>query len=127
LSIERTFIENFVVKNRQERYVNLVATNRGRIKLRKYIAHFKDLALENIQDIRIESAGQLYSLLTSKGAPSQCYIISENSNYDGKFLELKNAIEELFGSGISYFLCAIPEKLNYYESEDSSDRFILIK
>jgi hypothetical protein len=53
--------------------------------------------------------------------------MSENTNYDAKMLLLEKALEQLYNSGISYFLCCIPEKLAYYEGEDFNSRYLLIK
>lgn len=125
---ELLLISSFVLKERQERYKNLIATSKGRKKFRAYIAHFKDFnskdytPLNNCQDFL-----QLYYLLKSKGAPDLCYIISEHSDYDMQDLPLLQATENLFNSGVSYFLSCIPGKLVYYEGEEFNKKILLSK
>jgi hypothetical protein len=117
----------FVVKERQARYLSLLNSEKGRKKLRSYIAHFKDLDERFLQKINTQTSSELYFLLKSKKAPSFCYIISENTEYDGRTLPLQEAIEHLYSSGISYFLCCIPGKLAFFEGEDFNERYLLIE
>lgn len=126
--VEELLIENFVKKERKQRYLKLLSTERGRKKLRQAIPHFEDLNPAYIYPVNnIRTSADLIAILNERSAPSKSYIISEHSEYDGKFFPLAAALDELFNSGISYFLCAIPEKLNYYEGEDTNSRYLLIK
>jgi len=123
---ELLLFKAFVIKQRQDRYVNLVATDKGRKKLRSYIAHFEDIEGKHATPLRaLQTSQELIDLLKSKRAPSTCYIIAENSQYDMKTLPLNDAINQLFNSGIAFFLSCIPGKLAYYESENSSERLLL--
>jgi hypothetical protein len=122
---ELLLIKTFIIKERQERYTNLISTERGRKKFRQYVAHFKDLNLKYCILLPFNFDSQIVDLLKAEGAPDLCYIISENSQYDAKYLSLTDSIRELFNSGISYFLSCIPGKLAYYEGEDLNQKFIL--
>jgi len=125
---EHSLIEGFVIKERQQRYFNLLQTQKGRKKLRSYISHFRDLNAKYIQNVsHLQTSSELYLLLKSIKAPDNCYIISENTNYDAKTFPLQLAIDQLCSSGISYFLCCIQGKLNYYEGEDFNSKYLLIK
>jgi hypothetical protein len=125
---ELLLISSFVYKERQDRYKNLIATSKGRKKFRTYIAHFKDLDSKNYTLINnCQSYLQLYHLLKSNGAPDTCYLISEHSDYDMKNLHLLQATENLFNSGISYFISCIPGKLIYYEGEELHQKILLSK
>src|ERR1700722_10123553 len=123
---ELLLIKQFVIKSRQERYLNLLQTDKGRKKLRSYISHFKDLDKKYCTAAhKLHSYVELYDLLKLAGAPDTCYIISENSKYDMRSLEILEAGKQLFGSGVSFFLSCIPGQLAYYEGEDPNERFIL--
>jgi hypothetical protein len=123
---EKMLIENFVSTERQERYLNLLQTKNGRVKLRKYIAHFKDLNPNFIKQVHhLQTAAELRDLLESKGAIETCYIISEHSKYDANSMPLQEATDILFNSGIAYFLSCIPGQLAYYEGEENNQRFLL--
>lgn len=123
---ELLLFKAFIIKQRQDRYINLVATDKGRKKLRTYIAHFEDIESKHSTSLHsLKTDLELVDLLKSHGAPSKCYIIAENSKYDMKTLPLNDAIKQLFNSGIAFFLSCIPGKLAYYESENSSQRLLL--
>ncbi len=123
---EQLLIKTFIIKERQSRYLNLIATAKGRKKFRTYISHFKDLNIQYCIPLNsIKSYSQLYDLLKSEGALDLCYIISENSNYDMRFLSLFDSTQKMFNSGIAYFLSCIPGKLAYYEGEEINQRFLL--
>jgi len=123
---ERLLIETFVIKERQERYLNLLQTKKGRSKLRSYIAHFKDLNRQFLHEAKnLQIPKDLEELLKSNGGTDTCYVISENSDYDGASMNLAKATDALFNSGIAYFLSSIPGKLAYYEGEERNERFLL--
>ncbi|GAC1426034.1 MAG: hypothetical protein NVS1B13_08570 [Flavisolibacter sp.] len=122
-------IESFVIVDGKERYINLISTKKGRLKLRLYIAHFKDLNGEYNLKLSLEqqNPNTIYKILKSHGASDFCYIISENFFFDEQNLSLLEALNELANSGIGYFLFCIPGKLVYYEGEDINCRFIFYK
>jgi hypothetical protein len=123
---EHSLIKAFVNKERQERYLALTSTEKGRRKFKTYLSHFKDFNNQNCSPIpSLSSSTQLYDLLKSSGAPDTCYVICENLKYDMKVLPLMDATKQLFNSGLAFFLSCIPGKLAYYEGEDSSQRFVL--
>jgi hypothetical protein len=122
---ELLLIKTFVTKERQERYLNLIATEKGRKKFRTYLSHFSDLNDKYCIPHSLVSYPQLYDLLKSEGAPDVCYVISENSKYDLKTLPIMDATKQLFNSGIAFFLSCVPGRLVYYEGEDSTRRFVL--
>jgi hypothetical protein len=126
---ELNIIKTFVTKERQQRYINLISTKKGRAKFRLYIAHFQDIDKHfcSLLTPSIKIPNNLLDLLKSKGAPDICYIISENSKYDQKELQLQDAVNKLFHSGIAYFLSCIPGNLAYYEGEDLNSCYVLEK
>ena len=74
---ELSLIKSFVNKERQERFVNLIATKKGRNKFRVYIALFKDINSKYCHPLpRFQSYEQLRDFLKSEGASDTCYIIS---------------------------------------------------
>jgi len=127
LSHEVSLIKSFIIKERQQRYLDLLSTPKGRIKFRSYIAHFKDLNYQFYSELpdSINQAIGLYNLLKSNGAPEFCYIISSNSKFDKKDMLLRDALNNLFLSGIEFFMSCIPGKLAYFEGEDG--RYLLQK
>jgi len=58
--------------------------------------------------------------LLARGAPDNCYVISNHSRHDGMTIPLDDAINELVGYGDGTILLCIPARLAYYEGESSS-------
>src|ERR1700749_2525544 len=107
---EILLIKSFVKKDRQERYLKLVNTPKGRIKFRQKIAHFSDLEISYLRKISPSDQNRSYIIdqLKKYNAPSICYIIAEHSKYDQKSMILEDAFDNLFGSGLSFFISCIP-------------------
>jgi hypothetical protein len=64
---------------------------------------------------------RIFAELRARGAPDECYVISNDSEYDGTTMKLEEALNEV-GDG-SILLC-IPARLAYWESENGSDKWI---
>jgi len=123
---ELLLIKAFVIKERQQRYINLVTTAKGRKKFRNYISHFSDLNANYCVPLHsFKTYSQLYDRLRSEGSLDMVYIIAANSQYDMQSLSLLDATKQLFSSDISYFISCIPGKLAYYEGEEKNQRYLL--
>jgi len=123
---ELLLIKAFVIKERQQRYINLVTTAKGRKKFRSYISHFNDLNANYCIPLHsFQTHSQLYDRLRSEGSLDMIYIIAANSQYDMQSLSLLDATKQLFSSDISYFISCIPGKLAYYEGEEKNQRYLL--
>lgn len=74
---------------------------------------------------------EIEKLLKEQGAGNMCYVMpSFISDLDGKELPLTNALEQLIWSGMPFIISCIPDKLAYYQGEQSyglPERFILKK
>jgi hypothetical protein len=64
----------------------------------------------------------LKDLLFNSGASPDCYVISEDSDWDGKYFLLEKAIERCFGLGLGMVISCIPGKLGYYQGEEGGGR-----
>lgn len=125
---EELFIKSFINKDKQERCFLLLNSKKGRIKFRNHLSHFDDLNNSSPSPCsKSQSFTDILSFLISKNAPEICYCISESSKYDQKELPLSVALKELYNSGIAFIISCIPGRLAYFESEDSSQKIVLIK
>jgi hypothetical protein len=70
-----------------------------------------------------QNVAGISKLLREKGAPENCWVISESSHLDSQLMPLLDALKEILGRGIGTFLSCIPEVLGYFEDEEG--RFIL--
>jgi hypothetical protein len=80
---------------------------------------------------RIPSAQQtvttIETLLRKKGALDTCHTISSFGDWDGREMQLREALELVVGHGVGTVLCCVAGRLAYYEAEDTNDRYILEK
>jgi hypothetical protein len=122
---ERQLIRAFILPERQDRYLELLAKPKRRADITDTLAHFKHLDMRYAVQIpgSQRRASGILELLKSKGAPETCYALSEDSELDGKEVSLKDALASIVGCGMGTFLSCIPGKLAYFEDED--ERWIL--
>ncbi|HKW32581.1 MAG TPA: hypothetical protein VJN92_06225, partial [Candidatus Acidoferrum sp.] len=110
----------FVLPVRQERYLELLKTPKERAKFIDQLAHFKHLNPQFVISIpgNQQHVAPLRELLTAKGAGSNCWVMSENSEIDGREMDLETALKETIGCQMGTFLSCIPGRLVYFEDED---------
>jgi hypothetical protein len=122
---ERSFVEAFVSPPRRSRYLSILETDRGRDKLRRHLAHFPDLDPRFARPVKSGSSEAIAALLRQRGAPSSCYVLSEDDAIDAQELGLEAALEAILGRGWGTILSCLPGKLAYYEGEDPGERYLL--
>ena len=124
---EPAFVKAFIVRTKQERYLELLSKPKRRKAVLDSLAHFKDL------DPRFEvpippsahSPSGIERFLRSRGAPSECYLISEDAALDGRAVALSEALSSIVGRGMGTLLSCIPGRLGYYEGEEGGERWLL--
>jgi hypothetical protein len=122
---EEALIKAFIVKAKHKRMISQLANPKRRDAVLKTFAHFRDLNPRWAHRCApsLHNPSSIEQLLRSKGAPSLCYAISQDSLMDGRFLSLNEALAAVVGQlGFGTFISSIPGKLGYFEDEDG--RFI---
>lgn len=128
LNHETLLVESFIIKEQKERFKTLLKNKNGRKKLREALAHsvkFDKRFAHEIPNDK-QTARDIVKTLIDNNASKECYLISEHTLFDGKEMELEEAVNKIVGSGIATIISCIPGKLAYYEGEDFYDRLILI-
>jgi hypothetical protein len=122
---ERGIILSFIIRVRQDRYLEMLAKPKRRKDITESLAHFKHLDMRHAVQIppRQQHAADIFQLLRLKGAPETCYALSEDSELDGKEIPLSEALKEVVGRGMGTFLSCLAGRLAYFEDEDG--RWIL--
>ena len=119
---EEAVIKAFFLPTKRERYLGFIATAKGRAKIIRELSHFKALDPQFMRSIipSQHDAGSVAKLIRirSKGAGPSCWVISENSDLDGKEADLLLALEETIGYQMGTIISCIPGKLGYFEDED---------
>ena len=124
---EEAMVKACIVKERRERWLELLKSSKHRHKITESLAHphpawFDARYVKKILPSQSHAAG-IYETLRAKGAGTTYWAISEAARVDGRELDLKSALSEIVGSQIRTILSCVPGKLAYLDSEDG--RFIL--
>jgi len=123
---EIELFEAFAVAAKRKRYVELLATKRGRDKILHSLDHFDDL--DPLRCKRIAASDQtaigVLKILKGLGAPLSCHLISSSRVLDGREMDLSDALTEVVGGGMGTFVSCISGRLAYFEGEDPGRRFI---
>ncbi|MGB9203172.1 MAG: hypothetical protein WCB94_04255 [Terriglobales bacterium] len=123
-------MESFVQRARRERVRLGLANPKKRRKFVDEFAHHGTYILAPECVRRIEPSQQhpdsIYAILRGLGAPDTCYLISEDSNFDGKEIELLAALKQIVGYGMGTVISCLPGRLGYFEGE-LRERYILQK
>ena len=132
---EAAVIRPFVQQDKQERFLGFLANPKNRKKCTESLSHFRwfdqrfaaPLKWKVDQDPKLTPWGKhvsgvenIYRLLQSKGAGSTCWAMSEDSEIDGRELDLREALEHVSGRQIGTMLSCVSGKLAYFESEDET-------
>lgn len=124
---ENLLVNTFISNKQKQRISSLLKSKKGRQKIRALLPHsieFEAKFICKIPDNK-QTAENIFSLLISKNAPDICYLISEHTSFDGKMMQLEEALKKIVGSGIATIISCIPGELAYYEGEDLKNRLIL--
>jgi hypothetical protein len=124
---EEPLIRAFVRPDRRPRLLELLASSKGRLKLRSSLAHFRDLDMRFARPVEPskQHARDIELMLRAKGAPVTCHVLSESSELDGREMPLESALRDIVGRGMGAFVSCIPGRLGYFESEEVGERYIL--
>jgi hypothetical protein len=122
---EEQTIKAFIRQNRQERYLRFLSDPKHRAKFTSELTHFRDL--DGKDALRIppnqQNSAAVIKPVVSMGAGSKSWVISENSDLDGREMDLDAGLKETIGYGMGTIVSCIPGGLAYFEDEDG--RYIL--
>lgn len=124
--VELRFIKSFVVRDRQERYVTLLAIDKPRAR-RKFLDQLTttlDRDLDPIWTVdrysaspKESQAGTVEEVLKRLGAPEMCWVTSYVREFDGKMLPLGTALRDTMFSYVGSIVHCIPGQLAFYSAE----------
>ena len=124
---EEALVRAFIVRERRDRFLELLPNPKKRRKFTDSLAHpnpaWFDLRCVKTIPPAQSDAESIAKLLRDKGAGATCWAISEDQRFDGREVELQPVLKEVVGYGMGVILCCVPGRLAFVESEDG--RFIL--
>jgi hypothetical protein len=129
---EEVIIRSFFEKRVQERVLFELFTPNRRDQALNRLCHEHKRILREKYMIQIPTPNSeprhIFELLQTYGAETTCYSLSYNDKIDGKELPLMTALEHAVGFGAPSIISCIPNKLAYFEAEQSygaPQRYIL--
>jgi hypothetical protein len=132
---EAAVIRAFVQRDKQERFLGFLASAKNRKKFTESLSHFRwfdqrfaaPLQWKVDQDPKltpwekhVSEIENIYRSLKSKGGGLTYWVISEDSEIDGREMDLREALEHVSGRQIGTILSCVSGKLAYFESEDET-------
>ena len=115
-------IQAFVIKEKKQRYLEMLANSKKRAKFLDGLNHCSDLDERFTTPVCWHDA---IDELRKRGAPDRCHIISSINEFDGIDLPLAAALLWVEQQGWGTIICCIPGQLAYYYDECGFRRLIL--
>ena len=119
---EAATIQAFIIKEKKQRYLDMLANPKKRSKFLDGLNHCSDIEERFASPVRWCDA---IDELRQRGAPETCHIISTINELDGADMPLAAAIPMMEQGGWGTILCCIPGQLAYYYDECGFRRMIL--
>ena len=125
--LENTFIQKFVKKDKQERYLAFLTKDKTRSKFTNELHSFKNLNWELFREIpRNESEiAVILAKVNDKKNISTCYVIAYRAEFDGKLFSINEAIKDIVGTEEIIIIFGNAD-IVYYEGEAPGNRYITI-
>lgn len=126
---EAAFFRTFAVKRKRKRFLEQLASKRGRIRLRESLPHFTDFDERWMFEIppASQTTDGILFILRAKGATANCCVISYWDELDGRQLSLTDALREVVGVSGGTIISCIPGRVAYFEGENPGDRCVFIR
>lgn len=124
---ETRFVDAFVTKQKRSRYTRLLSVPRKRHKILDLLNHNADLDYSQSVELagKHASSEQLIQKLSTYEIDTQCWMISDDSDLDGKRLPVCEAVELTTGGDWGTIMICPPRPIAVYRSE-ASDRCLYL-
>ncbi len=116
--IEAKLIRKFVKRDKQDRYLAFIDNPKSRQKFLNKLSHFSDFETANFEELRKDEKHIILDRIKSLGVVKDCYIISENSELDGRRMLIGDALTETIGYGHGTIIVFGDAEFVYYDGED---------
>ncbi len=116
----------FIIAKKRQRWIDLLANPKRRKDILRTLSHLNDLDERFL--VRVpspQSTSVILEMLQARGAPEQCYVVSDSVSLDARTLPLGAALEVIVAREPGTLVSCIPGRLGYFEGEDPGARLIL--
>ncbi len=121
---EFAFARHFIDPHKRNRYEMLLGSRRGRAKLMSGLCHMGDMDLRFTYQVPNDWTREfIFDQLKCRGAPAVAYLMSAESDLDGRELPLDEALKRVCGAMNGTLVSCLPGLLAFLETEDG--RYLL--
>jgi hypothetical protein len=117
---EEATLRAFVIAAKRDRLVALFGSTKRRRQACDALNHFDGWDERFAQ--RIDSSADVLAVLRKAGAQSQCHVISNSSEFDGRVMPLNEAVSACEGYPFASVLCCLPGQLAFFFDEVAAPR-----
>ena len=116
---EAAFVKAFIVKDKQERYLQLLASPKRRREILDRFNHNLDFDPKQAALVpkELRTTEKLAHLLKARGTGATCHIIADSLDADGQDLPLREALAEVLAHDFGSVLCCLSGRLAFYKAE----------
>lgn len=120
---EEATIRAFIAPSRRARWIESLASLNRRAKFLDRLNHCRDF--DDRYCTSLAATSDTFAVLTARGAPGYCHVISDAPELDGRELPLRDALAESELAGWGSLFCCKPGQLAYYYGEHGEVRLLL--
>ena len=116
---EAAFVKAFIVKDKQERYLQFLASPKRRREILDRFNHVLDFdpKFAALVPKELRTADKLAQLLRRHGAPETCHVMADSLDIDGEDVPLRDALAEVIAHDFGSVLCCLPGSLAFHKAE----------
>ena len=120
---EESLIKAFIYPARRKRWLEHLASPKKRTRFLDRLNHCRDI--DDRFSSLLPSGANIVALLSKRGAPPICYVISDYAEIDGREMTLEEAIRAAELGGWGTLIGCVPGRLAYYYDESGERRMLL--
>lgn len=117
---EEATLRAFAVSSKRDRLLTLFGSSKRRKQGRDALNHFADWDARFAQPV--DSSTDVLALLRKAGAPSECHVMSDSPELDGRDMPLAEAVRACEGYSFASVLCCVPNELAFFFDEVAAPR-----
>lgn len=124
-------IKNFVVKHRKDRYLAITEKPNkwggyGFGELAHFTSNLDPRFCKRIPG-SLQSDEYVLAEIRSLTSTTECYIMHESREFDGKWMDLREALNKILGHNLGAFIIVDNGAIIYHESETMKERYFGVR
>ena len=118
--VEEATVRAFVVPAKRDRLMALLGARKRRRDGLDALNHFADWDARWVR--HLDPVADILACLRKAGAPSECHLISNATELDGRDVPLDEALDACESSSFASVLCCVPGQLAFFFDEAATPR-----